>query len=89
MFLTTVRCGKAFVVEQKQRELKKILFRLKAMEKRLPKNPNMNKIINKSVEDRNSLPSGKYNQTTNEILKNSLNLEGSRETFNFSRLKKN
>ena len=37
----------------------------------------------------NSFPSGKYNQTPNEIKKNSLNLEGSRERFNFSRLKKN
>ena len=79
MFLKTVRCGKAFVVEQKQRELKKIIFRLKAMEKRLPKKTNTYKIINKSVENMNSLPSGKYNQTPNEILKNSLNLEGSRE----------
>ena len=37
MFLTTFRCGKAFSVEQKQRELKKIIFRLKAMEKSLSK----------------------------------------------------
>ena len=37
----------------------------------------------------NSLPSAKYKQTPNEIKKNSLNSEASRERFNFLRLKKN
>ena len=32
-----------------------------------------------------SLPSAKYKQTPNEIEKNSLNSEASRETFNFLR----
>ena len=36
----------------------------------------------------NSLPSTKYKQTPNEIEKNSLNSEASRERFNFLRLKK-
>ena len=88
MFLTTFRCGKAFSVEQKQRELKKIIFRLKAMEKSLSKKPNSYKKINKSVENMNSLPSGKDKQTPNEAEKDSLNLERSRERFNFLRLKK-
>ena len=88
MFLTTFRCWKAFAVEQKQRELKKIIFRLTAMEKRLSKKPNLYKKINKSVENMNSLPSGKYEQTPNEAEKDSLNLERSRERFNFVRLKK-
>ena len=36
----------------------------------------------------NSLPSAKYKQTPNEIEKNSLNSEASKEKFNFLRLKK-
>ena len=36
----------------------------------------------------NSLPSAKYQQAQNEIEKNSLNSEASREKFNFLRLKK-
>ena len=37
MFSTAFRGGKAFAAEQKLRELKKRIFRLKAMEKRLLK----------------------------------------------------
>ena len=37
MFSTAVRGQKAFAVEEKLRELKKVIFRLKAMEKRLLK----------------------------------------------------
>ena len=37
MFLTAVRGGKSFAAEQKLRELKRIIFRLKAIEKRLSK----------------------------------------------------
>ena len=40
------------------------------MEKRLSKNPNLYKIIKKSVENVNNLPSIKYKQTTDEIGKN-------------------
>ena len=36
----------------------------------------------------NSLPSTKYKQTPNEIEKNSLNSEASKERFNFLKLKK-
>ena len=36
----------------------------------------------------NSLPSAKYKETPNEIEKNSLNSEASKESFNFLRLKK-
>ena len=38
MVLTDISSGKSFVVEQKLRELNKIIFRYKAMEKRLSKN---------------------------------------------------
>ena len=38
MFSAAVRGGKAFAAEQKLKEVKKTIFRLKAMEKRLSKN---------------------------------------------------
>ena len=40
MFLTAVSGRKAFAAEQKLKELEKIIFRLKAMEKRLSKKIN-------------------------------------------------
>ena len=70
IFSTAVRGGKAFSAEQKLRELKKRIFSLKTMEKRLPVKPNPYKIIKKSVDTMNSLPSAKYKQTPNEIEKN-------------------
>ena len=88
MFSTVVRGGKAFAAEQKLRELKKITFRLKAMRKRLSKKSKPYQIIRKSFDNMNSLPSTKYKQTPNEIEKNSLNSEASKERFNFLRLKK-
>ena len=40
------------------------------MEKRLSKNPNLYKIIKRSVENVNNLPSVKYKQTPDEVGKN-------------------
>ena len=88
MFSTAVRGGKAFAAEQKLRELKKRIFRLKAMEKALSKMQNPYEIIRKFVENINSLPSAKYKQTPNEIEKNSLNSEASRGRLNYLRLKR-
>ena len=88
MLLTTARGGKAFESKQKLRQSKKRIFRLKAMEKRLSKKINPYRIIKKSVGNMSSLPSAKYKQTPNEIEKNSLNSEASKERFNFLRLKK-
>ena len=45
MFSTAVMRGKAFVAEQKLRGLKKRIFKLKAMEKRLSKKTNPCKTI--------------------------------------------
>ena len=50
MFSTAVRGGKAFAVGQKLRELKKRIFRLKAMEKMLSKKQNLYEIMKKSFE---------------------------------------
>ena len=59
------------------------------MEKRLSKKINPYEIIKKSVDNMNSLPSGKYKQTPNEIEKNPLISEASNERFNFFKTKKN
>ena len=85
MFSTATRGEKAFAVEQKLRELRKRIFRLKAMEKRLSRKMNPYEIIKKSVDKTNSLPSAKYKQSPNEIERNSLNSEASKERFNFLR----
>ena len=58
------------------------------MEKRLSKKIYPFEIVKKFVDNMNSLPSAKYKQTPNEIEKNSLNSEASKEKFNFLRLKK-
>ena len=83
MFSTAVKAGNAFAAEQKLRELNKRISRLKAMEKMPSKKQNLHEIIKKFVENMNSLPSTKYKQTPNEIEKNSLNSEGSRERLIF------
>ena len=88
MLLTAARGGKAFETKQKLRELKKRIFRLKAMEKRLSKKINPYRITKKSVDNMSSLPSAKYEQTRNEIEKNSLNSEASKKRFKFLKLKK-
>ena len=58
------------------------------MKKRLSKKSNPYEIIKNSVDNMSSLPSAKCKQTPNEIEKNSLNSEASKERFNFLRLKK-
>ena len=70
IFSAAVRGGKAFSVEQKLRELKKRIFRPKAMEISLSKKQILFEMIKKVVENMNSLPSTKYKQTSNEIGKN-------------------
>ena len=86
MFSTAVRAGKAFAVEQKLRELKKSISKLKATEKNPSKKINMYQIITKFVENMNSLPTAKYKHIPNDIENKILNSEVDRERFNFTRL---
>ena len=88
IFSTAVRVGKAFATEQKLRELKKIIFRLKTLEKNFSKRINPYEIIKKSVDNMNTQPTTKYKQVPNDIEKNTLSSEVSRERFNFSMLEK-
>ena len=67
MFSTAVRGGKAFAAEQKWRELKRRISKLKAIEKKLSKKINPNQVITKSVDKMNSLAKAKYKQVPNDI----------------------
>ena len=55
MFSTKNRGGKAYVAEQKIREFKKILFRIKKTYKRLKKRLNSAKLIKKAVQNMNNV----------------------------------
>ena len=84
MFSTLVNRGKAFAAKQKLKELKKRIFKLKALAKKISKRINPYEIIKKSVDNMNSQLTRKYKQVLNDIEK----AEASRESFNFSRLEK-
>ena len=89
MFSTAVRGGKAFAAEQNLRELKKRISRLLALRrnsKAKVKSPNL--IIQKAVENMNSLPTAKYGVEPDEIEKRSLELLWYREWFDIRRLSK-
>ena len=80
MFSTVVRGGKAFAAEQKLRELKKRISKLVALQRNSKvklKSPNT--IIEKAVENMNSLPTIKYRLEPDKIEKRSLELEWFRE----------
>ena len=73
MFSTAVRVGKAFAAKQKLRELKKRLSKLlqpQGNSKIKLKSPNL--IIQKAVENMNSLPTAKYGVKPDKIEKRSL-----------------
>ena len=88
MFSTAVRGGKAFAAEQKLRELKKRMFRLKVLKKRIKGKGLRPYEIKKTAENMNSMPSAKYKQTPNKIEKKLLSSEADKERFNFSRSEK-
>ena len=89
MFSTAVRGGKAFAAEQKLRELKKRLSRILILQKNGKtklKSPNI--LIQKTVENMNSLPTAKYGAEPDKIEKRSLESEWLREWFDMRRLSK-
>ena len=82
MFSTAVRGGKAFAAEQKLRELKKRLSRLLVLQRNSKtklKSPNI--LIQKAVENMNSLPTAKYGVEPDNIEKRSLESEWFRQWF--------
>ena len=89
MFSTAVRGGKAFAAEQKLRELKKRLSRLLVLQRNSNtklKSPNI--LIQKAVENMNSVPTAKYGGEPDKIEKRSLESEWFREWFDIRRLSK-
>ena len=88
MFSTKTRGGKAFAAEQKIREFKKILFRIKKTYKRMKKKLNSTKLIRKTVENMNNTKSIKYDLEPEVIEKRSLTDDNFREKYDFYRLDK-
>ena len=87
MFSTAVRGGKAFAAKQKLRELKKRLSRLLALQKNSKtklKSPNA--LIQKAVENMNSLPTVKYGVEPEKVEEKYLASEAYREWYDFRRL---
>ena len=86
MFSTKNRGGKAYAAEQKIREFKKILFRIKKTYKRLKKRLNSAKLIKKTVQNMNNTKSVKYGFEPEIIEKRSLTDDNFREKYDFYRL---
>ena len=87
MFSTKNRGGKAYAAEQKIREFKKILFRIKKTYKRLNKRLNSAKLIKKTVQNMNNTKSIKYGLEPEIIEKRSLTDDDFRERYDFYRLR--
>ena len=88
MFSTKIRGGKAFAAEQKIREFKKILFKIKKTYKRMNKRLNSAKLIKKTVQNMNNTKSIKYDLEPEVIEKRSLTDDDFREKYDFYRLHK-
>ena len=86
MFTTKKRGGKAYMTEQKIREFKKILFRIKKSYKRLKRRLNSAKLIKKAVQNMNNTKSVKYGLGPEFIEKESLRNENFKERYDFHRL---
>ena len=85
MFSTKNRGGKAYVAEQKIREFKKILFRIKKTYKRLKKRLNSAKLIKKAVQNMSNVKT-KYGFEPEFIEIESLKDENFKERYDFHRL---
>ena len=88
MFSTKTRGGKAFAAEQKIREFKKILFRIKKTYKRSKKRLNSSKLIKKAVENMNKTKSVKYGFEPEVVEQRSLADENFKEKYDFYRLER-
>ena len=84
MFSTSLRGGKAFAAEQKIRELKTRIAKLKSQKLKIPPK----KIIEISTANMNIRPSAKYGFSPEEVEKRALESERSRVLYNMHRLEK-
>ena len=89
MFSTKIRGGKAFIAEQKIRQLKKILLKSKRLHKATStKRFDPRKTIARSVNNLNKTVSEKYGISPEEVEKKSIESEIFKEVYDFHRLKK-
>ena len=88
MFSSKVRGGEAFAAEQKVREFKKLLFKTKALGKKLGKKIKPNKFIEKATNNLNITKTAKYDFVPEKIEAKSIASEQIREECDFYRLQK-
>ena len=84
MFSTSLRGGKAFAAEQKIRELKARISKLKGQKLKITSN----KIIEISTKNMNIQPSKKYGISPDEVESRALKSEKIRTLFNMHRIEK-
>ena len=88
MFSTRVRGGKAFAAEQKIREFKKILLKVKTLYQRTKMKLKPNELIRKVTTNMNKTKTKKYQIEPENVEKKALTDDNFREKFDFYRLAK-
>ena len=88
MFSTKVRGGKAFAAEQKIREFKKLLLKMKNLLKSSKKRIKPNKVIRKVKNNLNNTKTAKYQIEPEEEEKKAPSDDVFREKYDFYRLRK-
>ena len=88
MFSTRVRGGKAFAAEQKIREFKKLLLKIKSLYKKNGMRVKPNELIKKTTTNMNKTKTTKYQIEPEYVEKKSLEDDNFREKFDFYRIEK-
>ena len=88
MFSTKARGGKAFAAEQKIREFKKSLLKMKNLLKSSKKKIKPNEVIRKVTNNLNNTKTAKYQNEPEEVEKKALSDDVFREKYDFYRLRK-
>ena len=88
MFSTKVRGGNAFAAEQKIREFKKLLLKMKNLFKKYRKKLKPNEVIKKVTTNLNKTKTAKYQIEPVEVEKRALSNDVFREKYDFYRLEK-
>ena len=88
MFSTRVRGGKAFAAEQKIREFKKLLVKVKTLYKKTKIKFKPNELIKKATMNMNKTKTAKYQIEPEYVERKSLEDDNFREKFYFYRIEK-
>ena len=88
MFSSKIRGGKAFAVEQKIRDLKRLLLKSKNNDKRNKVRIKPLKLIQKATNNLNKTLTQKYGVEPGQVESKSLKYENYREIYDFHRLSK-